>query len=231
MAIEIAQRQRRKYEFDASYFYNSKNFLIESKLDLADTKWNTSCSGCDLFICSSLHDQKYVKFVTDMLLKTYPDLMVSNKLNNSETQISTAQCLLVFLSSDLLTSSKEMEELNLIISKQRSAIDSKLMYIIQIDELKNPPTYIKLLSCETCLTDEIWVDFVNSEVRQLEGGLLKNPDVKSVYQDIKKDLQSSLTDQETIALLKAVVDIKLQLCNIRCVYTNWPFSYYLTLER
>ena len=115
-------------------------------------------SSCDLFLSYVLSDEKYVTFILEILNSWSCKPRINSKFGSSTDSLSLiteAKCMVVFMSSNYLQSPKEMEELNMILSHKRSK-PLKPLYVVQLENLPNKPTYVHLISCHTALLDEMW---------------------------------------------------------------------------
>ena len=201
---------QRKKLFHKLYSYSKREneFALTKMPQLwKGTQVDDSKDSYDIFLSCSLWDQHYVHFVIERLKKYHPELKLCDKLQSSENQISEGRCCIVFLSSKYLGSPKEVEELNLILSRQRSHKGRQIMYILRVDDLPAVPYYPGILWCDTCLTDDLWDEFVSTTVKGDAHTSLWNTDINQLSKEVEKEFKKQLKEKEVAALLKCVCDL------------------------
>lgn len=205
--INILSSKRRQEIFEKNYSYerSESTFIISTSLKGKQSPKNVN-TGCDLYISSSLWDQKYVDFITNRLRKIRPDLSIQHKLQNSELKIVEAKCVVIIMSTNYMKSPKEVDELNFILSKERAVKVGRHMYVVKIKDSDTFPTYVQLLHYDTSLSDELWEDFVHQQRESRHGNLL-NDEVVTLNQNLEKEFKEGITEEETMALLKVVCDL------------------------
>ena len=169
-----------------------------------------------VYLSFTLSDQKYASLLEKMLRKKMPAITMNTLSGGDEAeQIEAARCIVVFLSSKYLCSRKQMEEFNLILSKQRSGHGRRLMYVLWLNYIPPKPTYIHLVPTDTVLTDVLWDTLVG---RLREGGGVDGvfAGVAAEKAAVEKEF-GRLKDSDVMALLKVTCDISAMVTSGRSV--------------
>ncbi|XP_052768889.1 uncharacterized protein LOC128209084 [Mya arenaria] len=138
--------------------------------------------------------------------KLYPGLNISLHTAVEQTRLSAldkAKCIVLFISQQFLQSDAHMQELHLVLNRQRS-LENDIIYLIKAGPLHGRPFFPRILKYDLVLSDDVWADFQKSCFPDTK------PDKKVVY--CKKSrfghahtFRSQYKD--FFAVLKAVYDV------------------------
>lgn len=221
---DVASTSRKKL-FEKTYSFQDGEFKIESA-EGELKKRDANMEICHVFLSHSARDQKYASFISLCLRSLLPDVKVHHKSSSSNSNdevqfLHSAQVLVVILSSSYVRSPKEVEEFNVILSRERSAKDVRHLYVIRVNEIPRKPTYFHLVHCDTALDDQFWYEVLENKVKVTEAGSKSDDlDIGSEYRKARvkvEDKQSKLKDVEVLALMKAFSDIRWKLEGNRSV--------------
>ena len=171
-------------------------------------------SSCQVYLSYTLSDQKYVSFLEKMLTKKVSNLVISSPSSGKGADlIEAANCTVVFLSNKYLQSKKQMEEFNLILSKERTCHNRRFMYVVRLNYIPPKPTYMHLVPCDTALTDIIW-ETAYSQLKETVDAASVMAHVASEREAVEKDY-GPMDESDIIALLKVCCDVSALLSSGR----------------
>ncbi len=159
-----------------------------------------------IYLSCVLSDQKYAKFLENVILQELDDGLKVNFKSTSDgvESINDADFFIVFLSRNYMKSAKDIEELNLILSRVRQEQGKHMLYVVRLEQLPAKPTYVHLVACQTCLEDDFWEDVASEKELSQK--------VSKVKKTVKQS-HGTVDDRDVYALLKASCDIGAMLKN------------------
>ena len=203
-ALEVAEIQRKNVINQLYQISDGHVQLISAATtpNLAEPLQTNS----EVFVSYTVRDQIYVDFVQQSLVAKQPNVTFNGKMDvvGDMVQIERAQCVIIFLSSNYLRSEKEVDEFNLILSKQRTNGHTNRQYVILLDDLPPFPTYFHLVCIDTSITDAIWKDSITS-VKE-KGGKVLDDSLTKIAKNVSQKY-GKVEESHVLALSKVTGDV------------------------
>lgn len=180
----------KQYEFKDGVIQFRDGQSTTSSSDVSDSEYSIYFS----FVPS---DQKYAVFLDKCVKNRSPNITFKSSNHGDKVEdLEKANLLVVFLSKLYLKSRRDIEELNLILSRKRSNSSCKT-YVITTEQLPAKPTYVHLVDCHTHLEDDFWMGVSVEEVAT---------EVSNIGNNVQKS-HGQLRNTEMCALMKAACDL------------------------
>ncbi len=198
---EVVSIYRQK-QFEKNYEYESNKIVLKTMPgEGTNAKFEHT-----IYLSCVLSDQKYAKFLENVILQELDDGLKVNFKSTSDgvESINDADFFIVFLSRNYMKSAKDIEELNLILSRVRQEQGKHMLYVVRLEQLPAKPTYVHLVACQTCLEDDFWEDVASEKELSQK--------VSKVKKTVKQS-HGTVDDRDVYALLKASCDIGAMLKN------------------
>ena len=119
-----------------------------------------------VFMSYSIRDDVFAHCLKSLLTARNSNVRFNSKMGKESEVMhaENASCYVILLSSNYIRSKKEVDEFNVILSKQRAAKGGKtVMYTILVDDLPPTPMYFHLVTIDTALTDNVWQKLAKKE--------------------------------------------------------------------
>ncbi|XP_038064142.1 uncharacterized protein LOC119734685 [Patiria miniata] len=164
--------ERRRLEFTLKYGKGEKILKrddvtyppslqgVYSPSPLADDT-NTNDKPCDVAFSCSPEDKKFVNYMTKILRKVSPGLVIKETADTENERLAlmeSARKVVVFLSANYLESVQQVEEFHTVLLRQRYRSPTQVLFPIILHNLPQLPTYFHLVPCEFNLFDPMWMD-------------------------------------------------------------------------
>lgn len=220
MDIQDLTEKWRRHDLESNYFLSQNGIYLNDKafgtmrgratkkddLILYSSR-PPEKTDADIFISYSLQDRRYASFLAWALARSPSNFSIcslSSSEANDTAQVDKARCVVVLLSLQYHRNPKKVEEFNYILSRARK---HRVIYVIFVDVLPIRPWYMRVVHCNTALTDDFWPDALASLTNSSKDGMIFTPEVNSAKIRIEKT-QGPLLSREILALLKATCDVE-----------------------
>lgn len=229
MDVQDLTEKWRRHDLEANYFLSKDRIFLNNKsIDVVKRKSSqnddvtlhssrfSEKAANDVFISYSLQDRRYANFLAWSLARSSSSFSIcslSSSEANDTAQIDTARCVIVLLSLHYHRNPKKVEEFGYILSRARK---HRVIYVIFVDVLPTRPWYMRVVHCNTALTDDFWPDALASLTNASKDGTIFSPELNSAKTKIEK-LHGPLLSREILALLKATCDIENICTSIRYI--------------
>lgn len=219
MDIQDLTEKWRRHDLESNYFLSQNGIYVnDAAFDIMrgrsprrdDPNLYSSRSektNADIFISYSLQDRRYASFLAWDLARSPSNFSIcslSSSEANDTAQVDMARCVVVLLSLQYHRNPKKVEEFNYILSRVRK---HRVIYVIFVDVLPTRPWYMRVVHCNTALTDDFWPDALASLTNSSKDGMIFTPEVNAAKTKIEKT-QGALLSREILALLKATCDVE-----------------------
>lgn len=216
MDVQDLTEKWRRQDLETNYFLSNDRIFLNNKRKSSSQNDDVTLhnsrisekSANDVFISYSLQDRRYANFLAWSLARSssggFSICSLSSSEANDTAQIDTARCVVVLLSLHYHRNPKKVEEFGYILSRARK---HRVIYVVFVDVLPTRPWYMRVVHCNTALTDDFWPDALASLTNASKDGTIFSPELNSAKTKIEK-LHGPLLSREILALLKATCDIE-----------------------
>lgn len=178
----------REYLFRKYYCWKDNLISLTEQLNKEkdQLKGNILLSYC-------IRDENFAKVFEKLFENRFPQLRSSVNFirglqKNSDDSMSM---IVLFLSNNFFRSRKDTDELHVLLSQVRT--QNTPLYVIIINELPITPSYVRLINCDTCISDSFW----SQEVASVSSSLV------DIYRKGNSDIEAC----HIVALMKAAYDV------------------------
>jgi hypothetical protein len=166
-------------------------------------------SDCDIAFCFAQDSINFAVILNTLLETRMSDMdmgdmsFISSSSQERLQHLEKAKKIVVFLSTEFVSSPQHMHELHISLCRQR-AQKTAILYIIQATELPDKPTFLHLIPCTLGMLDTVWRESAKSYLHNR-----KRPDSVRNVVSTNRDFHGSYTcgHHEFFALTKAADDI------------------------
>ena len=159
-------------------------------------------------------DHKYAYFL-NLLFKYYDPTLVTNFSVESEhgmlASIENSRIVVPLLSSNLIFSSKCVDEFNVALARHRKSLKGQVLYPIQLMTLPQYPAHLHLVPCNVALQDMLWREMLGESGKFYAKKAFKVTEYSEESEKARKavvqKLYTDLTRSDMLGLEAACLDI------------------------
>ena len=151
-------------------------------------------------------DYRYA-YVSNLLLKYYAPTLKTN-LESEHCMlrsIENSRIVVPLLSSNLIFSSKCVDEFNVALARHRKSTTGPVLYAIQLMGLPEYPTYLHLVPCNIALQDKLWKGILDESGKSYPTQVSKASELARRQARLKLNMDMAPSDM--LALEAACLDI------------------------
>ncbi|XP_074651161.1 uncharacterized protein LOC141905942 [Tubulanus polymorphus] len=116
---------------------------------------------CDIFISVNDSDKIYASCLRKILKFKSDELEIHFDTESEASQLSKlerAKIIVAVVSPAYFTSKREQQEFHSALCRHRAEIGKQVLYVIQMSQLLDKPSYAHLIPCDIACYDSIWKD-------------------------------------------------------------------------